>query len=105
WLPDAQRLPVVLCDLEGLSYELAARHLRCTLPAFRCRLAKARKRLRARLTRRGVSIALGAIVTSHSAASAAGVPAAWARAAVLAATGGAASASSIALTQILFRKT
>src|SRR5207249_10552104 len=54
-LPERHRLPVVLCDLEGLTYEQAAGRLRWTVPAVRCRLAKARNRLRDRLTRRGVT--------------------------------------------------
>ena len=52
-LPESQRLPVVLCDLEGLTYEQAAEQLRWTVPTLRCRLAKARQRLKGRLTRRG----------------------------------------------------
>jgi RNA polymerase sigma factor (sigma-70 family) len=40
-LPDRQRLPVVLCDLEGLTYEQAARHLHWTEPTLRHRLGKA----------------------------------------------------------------
>ena len=43
-LPDRLRLPVVLCDLEGLTYEQAAGCLHWTVPALGCRLAKARKR-------------------------------------------------------------
>ncbi len=54
-LPDRHRLPVVLCDLEGLSYDQAAARLDWTVPALRCRLAKARQRLRDRLSRRGVT--------------------------------------------------
>jgi RNA polymerase sigma factor (sigma-70 family) len=89
-LPDSQRLPVVLCDLEGLSYEEAAHRLRWTVPTLRCRLAKARERLRGRLTRRGVTAtAVSAALLSESAQ--ATVPAAWARAAVAAATGGTSS--------------
>ena len=61
-LPDAQRLPVVLCDLEGLTYEQAAGRLRWTVPTLYHRLAKGRKRLRDRLIRRGVTaVAVGAV--------------------------------------------
>ena len=60
-LPEAHRLPVVLCDLEGLTYEQAAQRLRCTEQALCYRLAKARTRLRDRLSRRGVT----AIVTQE----------------------------------------
>jgi RNA polymerase sigma factor (sigma-70 family) len=51
-LPDSQRLPVVLCDLEGLTYEQAANQLRWTVPTLRNRLARGRQRLKTRLTRR-----------------------------------------------------
>ena len=44
---------VVLCDLEGRSYEEAARHLRCPVGTVKSRLARARERLRAALRRRG----------------------------------------------------
>src|SRR6201996_8089421 len=37
-LPDRHRLPVVLCDLEGLTYEQAAGQLRWTEPTLRHRL-------------------------------------------------------------------
>jgi hypothetical protein len=49
-LPERHRVVVVLCDLEGRSYEEAARHLRCP----KSRLARARERLREGLARRGV---------------------------------------------------
>ena len=67
-LPDRQRLPVVLCDLEGLTYEQAAGRLRWTVPALRCQLAKARQRLRDRLTRRGLTgAALGVAIAASDA--------------------------------------
>ncbi len=52
-LPEMLRAPVVLCYLEGQSRETAARQLRTTTGAIRSRLARARDRLRGRLTRRG----------------------------------------------------
>ena len=45
-LPERHRIVVVLCDLEGRSYEEAARHLRCPVGTVRSRLARARERLR-----------------------------------------------------------
>jgi RNA polymerase sigma factor (sigma-70 family) len=97
-LPERHRLPVVLCDLEGLTYQQAAARLAWTEPTLRHRLSQARQRLRERLTHRGVTgAALGA------AAAPAVVPAAWARAAVAAATGGAASAAAMALAQSIIR--
>jgi RNA polymerase sigma factor (sigma-70 family) len=88
-LPDSQRLPIVLCDLEGLTYEQAAGRLHLTVPALYHRLAKSRRRLRDRLVRRGVtSAALAAALETSQAAATAGVSASWVQAAVAAATGG-----------------
>jgi RNA polymerase sigma factor (sigma-70 family) len=53
-LPEPFRAPVVLCCLEGLSYDLAARRLGVTEPTLRGRLHRARKRLASRLRRRGL---------------------------------------------------
>ena len=69
-LPDRQRLPLILCDLEGLSYDQAARHLRWTEPTLRHRLTKARLRLRARLIRRGVTARAAGVVLGGSMAGA-----------------------------------
>ena len=65
-LPDRQRLPVVLCDLEGLTYEQAAGRLRWTEPTLRHRLVKARQRLRDRLTRRGITAGAVGVVTGRA---------------------------------------
>lgn len=54
-LPCRYRLPVVLCYLEGLSHEQAARRLGCPLGTVNSRLATARQRLRVRLSRRGLA--------------------------------------------------
>jgi predicted DNA-binding protein (UPF0251 family) len=103
-LPDRQRLPVVLCDLEGLTYEQAARRLRWTEPTLRHRLIKARQRLRDRLVRRGVTAgALAAVVATAAAGARAAVPAILARSVVTAATGGASTATATALTGTLIR--
>ena len=37
-LPDRYRIPVVLCDLEGRSYEAAARHVGCPVGTLKSRL-------------------------------------------------------------------
>ena len=58
-LPGCFRLPIVLCDLEGHSYETAARSLGCPIGTVKSRLARGRDRLRSRLTRRGFSLADG----------------------------------------------
>jgi DNA-binding beta-propeller fold protein YncE len=52
-LPEAQRLPLILCYLEGLSQDEAARHLGWSKSTLLRRLEQAREALRRRLTRRG----------------------------------------------------
>ena len=54
-LPWRYRQPVVLCYLEGLSHEEAARRLGCPLGTVNSRLATARQRLQVRLSRRGLA--------------------------------------------------
>jgi RNA polymerase sigma factor (sigma-70 family) len=67
-LPSHYRLPIVLCDLEGRSYDEAARYLGCPVGTVRSRLARGRERLRGRLVRRGlapnVDLASSAIVSN-----------------------------------------
>jgi RNA polymerase sigma factor (sigma-70 family) len=65
-LPDSLRMPVLLCDLEGLTYDQAAGRLRCTVPTLYHRLARGRKRLRDRLVRRGVTAAAGGAAMKFS---------------------------------------
>ncbi len=62
-LPAYYRMPVILCDLEGCSYEQAARHLGCNMGTLKSRLARARERLRGRLIRRGVVPATGGLAS------------------------------------------
>ena len=52
-LPERFRIPVVLCDLHGCTYEEAARRLGCSIATVKGRLARGRERLRGRLVRRG----------------------------------------------------
>ncbi|MHB1561274.1 MAG: RNA polymerase sigma factor, partial [Isosphaeraceae bacterium] len=54
-LPDRYRMPVVLCDVEGRTYEEAARHLRCPVGTLKSRLARGRERLKGNLARRGIA--------------------------------------------------
>src|SRR6185437_10455432 len=58
-LPDRYRSPVVLCDLEGRTYEQAARSLGWPVGTVKSRLSRGRERLRDRLVRRGVARAGG----------------------------------------------
>jgi RNA polymerase sigma factor (sigma-70 family) len=101
-LPERHRLPVVLCDLDGLTYGQAAEKLRWTVPSLRCRLACARQRLKRRLARRGFAAPiLGAALAPRGPSSA--VPPALVRSTVLAATAGPVSAGAVILTQAILR--
>ena len=102
-LPESQRLPVVLCDLEGLTYGQAAEQLRWTVPTLRCRLAKARQRLKGRLTRRGFAAPTFAAALAPKTGSAA-IPAALMRSTVLAATGGPALAGAALLSHAILKE-
>jgi RNA polymerase sigma factor (sigma-70 family) len=61
-LPDRFRLPVVLCDLDGMTRDQAADYLGCTEGSVRGRLAKGRELLRRRLIRRGMTHAVPLVV-------------------------------------------
>ena len=55
-LPERDRAPVVLCELEGLSHAEAATRLGCPTATVGVRLMRARRKLRDRLARRGVDL-------------------------------------------------
>jgi hypothetical protein len=62
-LPKRYRLPVVLCYIEGLTTEDAARLLGIPRRTVLSRLATARGKLAARLTRRGVTLLVTGLVS------------------------------------------
>ena len=63
-LPEACRMAVVLCELEGRSQEEIARLLHCSDRTLRRRLDRARDLLRARLTRRGLAPTVGLLAAA-----------------------------------------
>ncbi len=68
-LPEKYRLPLVLCHLEGLTYEQAAARLHCPVRTVQTRLARGRERLRSRLVRRGLTPSaalLGTVVSPQT---------------------------------------
>lgn len=62
-LPEKFRNPLVLCCLQGLARDEAARQLGWSVSVLKSRLEQGRDRLRDRLTRRGLTLA-GALGTS-----------------------------------------
>ncbi len=66
-LPERFRAPLVLCYLEGLTQEEAARRLGWTAATVKGRLQRGREKLRRRLERRGVALtaALAAALTGQ----------------------------------------
>jgi RNA polymerase sigma factor (sigma-70 family) len=64
-LTDRHRIPIVICDLQGLSHEKAARHLGWPVGTVKSRLAKAREILRGRLSRRGLGPHAGLLVATR----------------------------------------
>ncbi len=60
-LPERDRGPLVLCELEGLSRQEAARQLGVPEGTLSSRLARAKARLRDRLARRGLGLSIAGL--------------------------------------------
>ena len=65
-LPEKYRLPVILCYFENRTNTEAARLLNCPRGTIATRLARARDRLRVRLTQRGVTLSAGGVALALS---------------------------------------
>src|SRR5262249_49368426 len=93
------RVPVVLCYLQGRTYEQAAQELGCPKGTVATRLARARERLQTALTRRGLAPAAGCltVLLARNAAPAVPVPlvTGTARTAVLCAAGSTAAVGTL----------
>jgi RNA polymerase sigma factor (sigma-70 family) len=95
-LPDKFRSPLVLCCLEGLARDEAARQLGWPVSVVKSRLEQARELLRRRLVRRGLTLpaalfSLGMLGTAAQAAVPPTLAAATVKASTLAASGAAAT--------------
>jgi RNA polymerase sigma factor (sigma-70 family) len=100
-LPEKYREVVVLCYLQGHTYEEAARRLGRPIGTVKVRLARARGLLLGRLTRRGLGLPAGAAALGTSAEAAAIVPPALVRDTVQAALRPSASAAARLATRTL----
>lgn len=73
-LPDKYRAPVILCDLEGKTRQEAARRLGWPNGTLCSRLFAGRKKLRARLARRGLTLSGGVLTVTLVERAAAHIP-------------------------------
>jgi RNA polymerase sigma factor (sigma-70 family) len=62
-LPEKYRAPVVLCYLEGMTYEMAGQQLGCSKGTISTRLTRARHLLRRRLAGRGLALSASSLAT------------------------------------------
>ena len=86
-LPERLRAAVALCFLEGLTYEAAAQQLQVPVATVRGRMARARERLRHRLTARGVTVPASLLVAGTASQAAMTIPASLANSTIRIARG------------------
>ncbi len=98
-LPDKFRLPVVLCDLEGLPRRQVARQLGLPEGTLSSRLHTARRTLAQRLSRYGFCLSAGAVATAVTRRASAAVPSPLLVSTVKVASGEAAAAAATALSK------
>jgi RNA polymerase sigma factor (sigma-70 family) len=73
-LPDAYRLPVILCDLQGKTYRQAAQQLGWPEGTVSVRIARARHKLARQLTRRGITLSAAGCAAALAGQALAAVP-------------------------------
>ena len=73
-LGDRYRAPLVLCYLQGLTHAEAARHLGWPVGTVATRVSRGRDRLRDRLSRRGIVLPAGGLLTAFAAAPGSALP-------------------------------
>jgi RNA polymerase sigma factor (sigma-70 family) len=97
-LPEHFLRPILLCHLEGLTYQQAAERLGCPVRTVQSRLSRGRKRLRDRLARRGLAPSIAFLTEALAPdATRAAVSPSWTQATITAATHGAAGGTAAAL--------
>jgi RNA polymerase sigma factor (sigma-70 family) len=87
-LPEKYRAGLVLCYLEGLTQEEAARQLGCSRSTLKRRLEAGRARLRDRLVRHGLTLSAGLLAATVTRGAEAAVPGGVTAAVLRAAAGG-----------------
>ncbi len=73
-LPDSYRQPLMLCYLEGLTHQEAARRLSWPVGTVKARLVRGRRLMRERLDRRGAGLGAGLLLWLLNPSRAAAVP-------------------------------